>query len=196
MAANRPFSDARAPEANGGFNGEGPLLAQLLRDIKDQDLSRRNLLRRATMEPLQAIDILLVEDNPQDIELTIRALKKRNLANSVYVVEDGAEALDFLFGRGKYEKRDAGQNPRLVLLDLKLPKLNGLEVLRILKQEARTRSIPVVMVTSSREDPDIKAAYELGANSYVVKPVDFDSFMEAMSSLGFYWLLVNQVPGI
>jgi len=148
------------------------------------------------MEPLQAIDILLVEDNPQDIELTIRALKRRNLANSVYVVEDGAEALDFLFGRGKYDKRDAGQNPRLVLLDLKLPKLNGLEVLRILKQEARTRSIPVVMVTSSREDPDIKAAYELGANSYVVKPVDFDSFMEAMSSLGFYWLLVNQVPGI
>jgi two-component system response regulator len=147
------------------------------------------------MEPVQAIDILLVEDNPQDIELTIRALKKRNLANSVYVVEDGTEALDFLFGRGKYEERDGGQNPRLVLLDLKLPKLNGLEVLRILKQDPRTRSIPIVMVTSSREDPDIRAAYELGANSYVVKPVDFDAFVEAMSSLGFYWLLVNQAPG-
>jgi two-component system response regulator len=147
------------------------------------------------MEPVRAIDILLVEDNPQDIELTIRALKKRNLANSVYVVEDGAEALDFLFGRGKYDRRDVQKNPRLVLLDLKLPKLNGLEVLRTLKQDPRTRSIPVVMVTSSREDPDITAAYELGANSYVVKPVDFDAFVEAMSSLGFYWLLVNQAPG-
>lgn len=147
------------------------------------------------MEPMQAIDILLVEDNPQDIELTIRALKKRNFANSVYVVEDGTAALDFLFGRGKYSPRDAGKNPRLVLLDLKLPKMNGLEVLRILKEDPRTRSIPVVMVTSSREDPDINAAYELGANSYVVKPVDFDAFVEAMSSLGLYWLLVNQAPG-
>jgi len=147
------------------------------------------------MEPVRAIDILLVEDNPQDIELTIRALKKRNLANSVYVVEDGAEALDFLFGRGKYDRRDVQKTPRLVLLDLKLPKLNGLEVLRTLKQDPRTHSIPVVMVTSSREDPDITAAYELGANSYVVKPVDFDAFVEAMSSLGFYWLLVNQAPG-
>jgi two-component system, response regulator len=148
------------------------------------------------MEPMQAIDILLVEDNPQDIELTIRALKKRNLANSVFVVEDGVEALDFLFSKGKYSRRDAGQNPRLVLLDLKLPRLNGLEVLRMLKEDQRTRSIPVVMVTSSREDPDIESAYRLGANSYVVKPVDFDAFMEAMSSLGLYWLLVNQAPDV
>ncbi len=147
------------------------------------------------MEPVQAIDILLVEDNPQDIELTIRALKKRNFANSVHVVEDGAEALDYLFSRGKYSRRDAGKNPRLVLLDLKLPKLNGLEVLRVIKADPRTRSIPIVMVTSSREDPDINSAYELGANSYVVKPVDFDAFVEAMSSLGLYWLLVNQAPG-
>ena len=148
------------------------------------------------MEPMQAIDILLVEDNPQDIELTIRALKKRNLANSVFVVEDGVDALDFLFSRGKYSSRNAGKNPRLVLLDLKLPKLNGLEVLRTLKEDPKTCSIPVVMVTSSREDPDIKSAYELGANSYVVKPVDFDAFVEAMSSLGLYWLLVNQAPGV
>ena len=146
------------------------------------------------MESFQAIDILIVEDNPHDVELTLRALKRRNLANSVFIVEDGADALDFLFGRGKYIRREMDKNPKLVLLDLKLPKLNGLEVLRELKGDARTRSIPVVMVTSSGEDPDIKAAYQLGANSYVVKPVDFDVFVEAMSSLGLYWLLVNQTP--
>jgi two-component system response regulator len=146
------------------------------------------------MEPLQAVDILLVEDNPQDIELTIRALKKRNLANNVIVAQDGVEALDYLFGRGRYSLRDMGRNPRLVLLDLKLPKMNGLEVLRVLKEDTRTRGIPVVMVTSSNQDPDIHSAYELGANSYVVKPVDFDAFVEAMSSLGLYWLLVNQAP--
>ena len=145
------------------------------------------------METVETIDILLVEDNPQDVELTIRALKKRNLANRVYVVEDGAEAIDFLFGRGKYGNRAGLQRPKVVLLDVKLPKLNGLEVLRVIKGDERTQEIPVVMVTSSREDPDIKTAYQLGANSYVVKPVDFDSFMEAMSNLGFYWLLINQV---
>jgi two-component system response regulator len=145
------------------------------------------------MEPVETIDILLVEDNPQDVELTIRALKKRNLANRVYVVEDGAEAIDFLFSRGKYGNRDGNQRPKVVLLDVKLPKLNGLEVLRVIKEDERTRGIPVVMVTSSREDPDIKTAYQLGANSYVVKPVDFDAFMEAMSNLGFYWLLINEI---
>ena len=145
------------------------------------------------MEPVKTIDILLVEDNPQDVELTIRALKKRNLANRVYVVEDGAEAIDFLFSRGKYEKRDGNHRPKVVLLDVKLPKLNGLEVLRAIKKDESTRAIPVVMVTSSREDPDIKTAYQLGANSYVVKPVDFDAFMEAMSNLGFYWLLINEI---
>ena len=138
------------------------------------------------------IDILLVEDNPRDAELTVRALKKRNLANRLFVVEDGAEALDFIFSRGKFAQREALQHPKVVLLDLKLPKINGLEVLRTLKADEQTRRIPVVMVTSSQQDPDIQAAYELGANSYVVKPVEFDAFQEIMSQLGFYWLLVNQ----
>jgi two-component system response regulator len=143
---------------------------------------------------LSPVDILLVEDNPRDAELTIRALKKRNLANQLFVVEDGAEALDFIFCRGAYVQRDLLDPPKIVLLDLKLPKVNGLEVLREVKADERTRTIPVVILTSSREDPDIKAAYELGANSYVVKPVDFDAFLEAMSQVGFYWLLVNQPP--
>jgi len=146
------------------------------------------------MDAVQAVDILLVEDNPQDAELTVRALKKRHLANRLVVVEDGAEALDFVFCQGKFENRVPGTSPQVVLLDLKLPKLNGLEVLKILKQDERTRSIPVVIVTSSREDPDIKTAYDLGANSYVVKPVDFDAFVEAVSTLGMYWLMVNQPP--
>jgi len=142
----------------------------------------------------EAVDILLVEDNPQDAELTIRALKKHNLANRLIVVEDGADALDFIFGRGKYAGRDTGHPPKVVLLDLKLPKVSGLDVLRALKQDEQTRPIPVVIVTSSREDPDIKTAYALGANSYVVKPVNFDGFAEAVSNLGLYWLLVNQPP--
>ena len=146
------------------------------------------------MDHTEAVDILLVEDNPQDAELTTRALKKNNLANRLFTVEDGAEALDFVFCRGKYATRDNGHSPKVVLLDLKLPKVSGLEVLRALKQDERTRSIPVVVVTSSREDPDIKTAYALGANSYVVKPVDFDAFAESVSSLGLYWLLVNQPP--
>jgi two-component system response regulator len=146
------------------------------------------------MTDTEAVDILLVEDNPQDAELTTRALKKNNLANRLFTVEDGAEALDFVFCRGKYATRDNGHSPKVVLLDLKLPKVSGLEVLRALKQDERTRAIPVVVVTSSREDPDIKTAYSLGANSYVVKPVDFDAFAEAVSSLGLYWLLVNQPP--
>ncbi len=144
------------------------------------------------MGHLDPIDILLVEDNPQDAELTIRALKGRNLAKRLLVVEDGAEALDFVFCRGQYVDRQMTHSPKVILLDVRLPKLNGLEVLREIKADKRTRSIPVVMVTSSREDPDIKAAYELGANSYVVKPVEFDAFMDAMSNLGLYWLLVNQ----
>ncbi len=144
------------------------------------------------MSHLDPIDILLVEDNPQDAELAIRALKGRNLANRLLVVEDGAEALDFIFCRGRYDDRQMTHPPKVILLDVRLPKLNGLEVLREIKADPQTRSIPVVMVTSSREDPDIKAAYELGANSYVVKPVEFDAFTDAMSSLGLYWLLVNQ----
>ena len=141
---------------------------------------------------MNPVDTLLVEDTPQDAELTKRALKTHNLANRLYVVEDGAEAVDFVFCQGKYEDRDIGNPPKVILLDLKLPKLNGLEVLREIKTNPLTHKIPVVMVTSSREDPDIQEAYQLGANSYVVKPVAFDAFVDAMSRLGFYWLLVNQ----
>jgi two-component system, response regulator len=144
------------------------------------------------MEIPSVVDILLVEDNPQDAELTVRALRGHGLANRLIVVEDGAEALDFIFCRGKYEQRGPRRAPRVVLLDLKLPKVDGLEVLRLLKGDERTRAIPIVILTSSREDPDMQAAYALGANSYVVKPVDFDAFADAVSHLGLYWLLVNQ----
>lgn len=146
------------------------------------------------MDAVLPVDILLVEDNPQDAELTLRALKQKNLANRLVVVEDGAEALDFVFCRGRFASRVPGNAPQVVLLDLKLPKVSGLEVLAALKQDERTRAIPVVIVTSSREDPDIKTAYALGANSYVVKPVDFNAFAEAVSTLGMYWLMVNQPP--
>jgi two-component system, response regulator len=146
------------------------------------------------MKQLDAVDILLVEDNSRDAELTIRALKKHHLANRVFVVEDGAEALDFIFCRSKYAQREVAYCPKVVFLDLKLPKVNGLEVLRAIKADERTCTIPVVIVTSSQEDPDIRAAYDLGANSYVTKPVEFDAFMAAVSQLGLYWLLVNQPP--
>ena len=136
------------------------------------------------------VEILLVEDNPRDAELTIRALKKKNLANNLFHVEDGVDALDYLFARGKFSGRDSGI-PKVVLLDLKLPRINGLEVLRAIKADERTRSIPVVVVTSSVEDPDVKTAYQLGANSYVLKPVQFDAFIEAMAKVGIYWLMVN-----
>jgi len=146
------------------------------------------------MENMNVVDVLLVEDNPQDAELMIRALRKRNILNPLYVVEDGAAALDFIFCRGAYADRHGAKPPKVILLDLKLPKLGGLEVLQTLKADDETRMIPVVVVTSSREDPDIQAAYALGANSYVVKPVGFAEFMEAMSNLGLYWLLINQPP--
>jgi CheY-like chemotaxis protein len=138
------------------------------------------------MSPDGAVEILLVEDNPDDVTLTLRALNRQNLANHVHVVHDGAEALAYLRGNG---------HPRLVLLDLKLPKVSGLEVLEEVKQDDRLRSIPVVMLTSSREEPDIKRAYALGVNSYIVKPVDFEQFMAAVSDAGLYWLLLNRAPG-
>lgn len=144
------------------------------------------------MTDKEVVDILIVEDDPRDAELTLRALRKNNLANHVFVAEDGEEALDFFFCRGKFSERSLDSPPKVVLLDLKLPKVNGLEVLEAIKSDDRTKHIPVVIVTSSREEPDIKKAYELGVNSYVVKPVDFDKFVSAMSSLGLYWLLVNQ----
>jgi two-component system response regulator len=143
------------------------------------------------MSDLNVVEILLVEDNPRDAELTIRALKKKHLANNLYHVEDGVDALDFLFARGKYAERNQEDSPKVILLDLKLPRINGLEVLSIIKADERTRSIPVVVVTSSAEDPDVNTAYQLGANSYVIKPVQFDSFIEAMTKVGVYWLMVN-----
>lgn len=138
------------------------------------------------------VEVLLVEDNPQDADLARRALKKKNLANHLHWVEDGEEALDFLFCRGSYADRSQSRNPRVVLLDLKLPKIDGLEVLQAIKSDESTKSIPVVIVTSSRQDPDIARAYALGANSYVVKPIDFDQFADSMANLGYYWLLINQ----
>lgn len=138
------------------------------------------------------VEILLVEDNPNDVELTLRALKKHNLANKVHVVRDGVEALEFIFAEGDYTGRDIDHHPRVILLDLKLPKVDGLEVLRKIKSEERTKVIPVVVLTSSREERDIVESYKLGVNSYIVKPVDFDKFVQAISEVGFYWLLLNQ----
>lgn len=138
--------------------------------------------------------ILLVEDNPDDVELTLRALKKNNIKNEVTVAIDGVEALDYLFARGKFEGRDRNQRPVLVLLDLKLPKLDGLEVLKQIRADEFTKLMPVVILTSSREESDVIAGYELGANSYIRKPVDFDQFIEAVRQLGLYWLLLNESP--
>jgi len=137
-------------------------------------------------------EIVIVEDNPNDAELMVRSLKKNQLANSLIVLEDGEQALDFIFRRGQYASRDLSGSPRVIFLDLKLPKTDGLEVLKQVKSNEQTRKIPVVIVTSSKEDPDIVAAYNLGANSYVVKPVDFDNFVKTINQLGLYWLVVNE----
>jgi len=138
--------------------------------------------------------ILLVEDNPDDEELTLLSLRKNNLAHDIIVVRDGVEAIEFLFGTGQYAGRDVSRVPMVVLLDLKLPKLDGLGVLRRLRAEERTRTLPVVVLTSSSQDADVIASYNLGANSYVRKPVEFGAFVEAVSSLGLYWVLVNRPP--
>jgi two-component system, response regulator len=138
--------------------------------------------------------ILLVEDNPDDEALTLRALNKNNIKNDVVVARDGAEALDYLFGTGKYAGRDTALMPQVVLLDLKLPKIEGLEVLRRVRADARTKLLPVVILTSSNEDQDRIAGYGLGANSYVRKPVDFSQFLEAARHLGLYWLVLNEAP--
>lgn len=140
------------------------------------------------------IEILLVEDNPDDVELTLRALRKHNLANNVQVVRDGAEALEFIFGTGAYAGRDINHKPRVIFLDLKLPKVDGLEVLRKVKSDERTKIIPVVVLTSSHEERDVVESYKLGINSYITKPVDFDKFVLTVKELGFYWLLLNKPP--
>jgi two-component system, response regulator len=140
------------------------------------------------------VEILLVEDNIDDAEMTIDAMHKNNLTNKLIHMVDGEEALDFLFGTGKYIGRDINLKPRLILLDLKMPKVDGMEVLERVKSNQITKNIPVVILTSSKEDPDVRRCYELGANGYIVKPVEFDSFIKAVSELGMYWLLLNHAP--
>jgi len=147
------------------------------------------------MEINDPVEILLVEDNPTDAELTIRALKENKLANKLVWVKDGAEALDFLFATGAYSSRKVENGPKVVLLDLRLPKVDGLEVLRRIKADERTKLIPVVALTSSSEDRDVVECYKLGVNSYIGKPVEFDAFVKIVAELGLYWLLVNQPPG-
>ncbi len=144
-----------------------------------------------TGEPME---ILLVEDNPNDVELTLRSLKKNNVSNRVHVARDGAEGLEIIFGRGKYLGRNPKDGPKVILLDLKLPKVDGLEVLRAIKSDPEARKIPVVVLTSSKEERDIVESYRLGVNSYIVKPVDFTQFTDAVRQLGLYWILLNQAP--
>ena len=144
----------------------------------------------------ESIEILLVEDNPNDVELALHALEKGHVANRVQVVRDGAEALDFIFCTGDYAYRDQTNTPKIILLDLKLPKVDGLEVLRRLKSKSSTQAVPVIMMTSSREERDIVESYRLGVNSYIVKPVDFEQFLQAVQQIGLYWLLLNHPPVI
>lgn len=143
---------------------------------------------------IEQVEILIVEDNPNDYELTVRALKKMNLANKLHWVRDGVEALDFLFCTGVYANRSPGNGPKLVLLDLKMPKMDGIQVLGKIKEDERTKKIPVVMLTSSQEEGDIVASYEKGVNSYIAKPVDYQKFVETVSKAGFYWMLINMSP--
>ena len=142
------------------------------------------------------VEILLIEDNPDEAELAIRSLRKNNLANNLVHIDDGAEALDYIFCRGKYAGNDISFTPKVILLDLKLPRVGGLEILKQVKTDERTKSIPVVILTSSKEDSDLIEGYNLGVNSYIVKPVNFESFAKAISDLGMYWVILNQQPPV
>ena len=142
----------------------------------------------------QSVFILLVEDNPTDSELAIRALRRGRISNEIKLLEDGAEALDFIFCRGEYASRQITERPKIILLDLKLPKVSGLEVLQQIKSDPRTQMIPVVVLTSSAQDSDVVESYKLGVNSYIVKPVDFEQFNKAVEQMGLYWMLINQMP--
>ena len=146
------------------------------------------------MNETKPVEILLVEDNPEDLELTMRALRKGNAANSLHVARDGAEALEFIFCEGAHAARRIEETPKLILLDLKLPKVDGLEVLKRIKGDSRTKAIPVVVLTSSKEQSDVVESYQIGVNSYLVKPVNFQDFVHAVQQLGIYWLLLNQPP--
>ncbi|VVB91873.1 putative methanogenesis regulatory protein FilR2 [uncultured archaeon] len=146
------------------------------------------------MTNISEVEILLVEDNPNDAELALRALRKHNLANKIHLVKDGAEALEFIFGNGAYAGRNIGNKPKVIFLDLKLPKVDGLEVLRKVKSDERTKTIPIVVLTSSHEERDLVESYKFGVNSYIVKPVDFDKFIQAVAQLGMYWMLLNKQP--
>lgn len=146
------------------------------------------------MNVYNPIEILLIEDNPHEAELAIRSLKKNNLANTLKHIDDGAEALDFIFANGAYADREFSPNPKLIILDLKLPKVDGLEILRQIKNDPKTRSIPVTILTSSQEEKDVIESYKLGVNSYIVKPVNFESFSKAVADLGLYWMILNQSP--
>jgi CheY-like chemotaxis protein len=148
------------------------------------------------MKHTQAVEILIVEDTPQDLELALRALRKANISNRIEVVRDGAEALDFIFCTGPYAERRVENGPKVILLDLKLPKVDGLEVLRRVKGDPRTKTIPVVVLTSSKEQSDVVESYKLGVNSYIVKPVNFEQFAKVVQELGLYWLLLNQPPKV
>ncbi len=140
----------------------------------------------------QQVDILLVEDNPYEARLTLMSLEEQHISNNIYHVDDGAEALDFIFAKGNYASRNVENTPRMILLDLNMPKIGGLEVLRRIKADDRTKTIPIVILSSSREDSDLVSSYMLGVNSYVVKPVEFDTFTKAISDIGSYWMLLNE----
>ena len=146
------------------------------------------------MDSNKLVEILLVEDNPKDMELTLYSLRENKLANNIETVRDGEEALDFIFCRNAYANRSMDNKPKVILLDLKLPKVNGLEVLQQIKNDDRTKTIPIVVLTSSREDKDLEECYKLGVNSYMVKPIDFNQFTTAVREIGLYWLLHNEVP--
>ena len=146
------------------------------------------------MNENNAVELLLVEDNPQDLELTLRALQKAHIANRIQIARDGVEALDYIFGEGAFAGRRIEDAPRVILLDLKLPKVDGLEVLQRIKGDPRTKTIPVVILTSSKEQRDVVESYRLGVNSYIVKPVNFEGFTAAVRDLGLYWLLLNEAP--
>ena len=143
---------------------------------------------------MKTLEILFIEDNQNDIELTLRALKINNIANSIKVIKDGEEALEYIFAKGRYEKRKILDKPKLILLDLKLPKVGGLKILEKIKSDTRTKAIPVVILTSSREESDLIKSYDFGVNSYIVKPINFNTFSKAVTDLGIYWLLLNETP--